>query len=156
HMTALYSALGEDKAEAYLRKLAELGRSGALNVSNGNSNVARLAGDGAIVFGWTDTDDYAVTLERGAHVAAVFPDQEGCGPLLTPNTIVLVKDARHAEAGKRFIDWVLRPETEKELAFSRSAQIPVRAEVPRPPTMLDPARIHVMQVDFRKVGAELE
>lgn len=156
HMAALYSALGEEPAEAYVRKIAELGKSGAINVSNGNSNVARLVGDGELAFGWTDSDDFAVTLERGAHVAAVYPDKDGCGTLLIPNTIMLLRGAPHADAGKRFIDWVLRPETEKELAFSRSAQIPVRAEVARPKSVIGPDQFKAMQVDFQKVGAELE
>lgn len=156
HMTALYVALGESKADEYVRKLAELGKSGAVNIGNGNANIARLVGDGTLAFGWTDTDDFAVTLERGAHVAAVYPDKDAHGTLLIPNTIMLVQGAPHPDAGKRFIDWVLRPEIEKELAFSRSAQIPVRADVPRPPTVAGPDAFKALEVDFQKVGAQLE
>lgn len=156
HMTALYVALGESRADEYVRKLADLGKTGAVNIGNGNANIARLVGDGTLAFGWTDTDDYAVTLERGAHVAAVYPDKDTHGTLLIPNTIMLVEGAPHAAAGKRFIDWVLRPQIEKELAFSRSAQIPVRADVPRPPTVAGPEAFKALEVDFQKVGAELE
>lgn len=158
HAVTLYTVLGESKAEEYLGKIAELGKSGAVNLVNGNSTVARLVGEGSASFGWTDTDDFAVTLERGAHVVAVYPDggADGLGTLLVPNTIELVKGAPHETNAKRFIDWVLRPEIERELAFSRSAQIPVRAEVERPPSMAAPGAFKAMAVDFAKVGAEME
>lgn len=156
HMAALYAVLGEAKAEEYVSKIAALGRTGAVNIANGNSTVARLVGDGKMAFGWTDSDDYAVALERGAHVAAVYPDANGCGTLLIPNTICLIQGAPHEAAAKKFIDWVLRPETEKELSFSRSAQIPVRASVPRPPSVIAPGQFKAMDVQYRAVGAELE
>jgi iron(III) transport system substrate-binding protein len=156
HMAALYAALGEAKAEEYLQKIASLGKTGAINIANGNSNVARLVGDGKMAFGWTDTDDYAVTLERGAHVVAVYPDATTCGTLLLPNTVAILKGAPHLEAAKKFVDWVLRPEIEKELAFSRSAQIPVRASVERPPTVIAPGGFKALEVDYKAIGAVLE
>jgi iron(III) transport system substrate-binding protein len=156
HMAALYAALGDEKAEEYVQKVSALGKTGAINIANGNNTVARLVSDGKMAFGWTDSDDYAIALERGAHVVAVYPDANGCGTLLMPNTIQLVRGAPHPAAAKKLIDWVLRPETEKELAFSRSAQIPVRANVPRPPNVIAPGQFKAMNVDYRKVGAELE
>ena len=156
HMAALYAVLGEAKAEEYLARLHELSKSGAVNLTNGNASVARLVGDGKLAFGWTDTDDFAVTLERGAPVVAVYPDANGCGTLLLPNSIAILKGAPHLAAARRFVDWVLRPEIERELAFSRSAQIPVRAAVPRPDSMLSPDKFKVMAIDFQKLGAEIE
>lgn len=156
HMAALYVVLGEEKAEEYVKRAHELGQSGALQLANGNGTVARMVAEGKCAFGWTDTDDYAVQLEKGAHVVAVYPDAEGVGTLLIPNTIVVTKDAPHPEAARAFVDWVLRPETEKELAFARSAQIPVRAEVERPPSVVSAGGVKAMTVDFRAVGAQLE
>jgi iron(III) transport system substrate-binding protein len=156
HMAALYSVLGEEQAEKYAQTISALGKRGAINIANGNSTVARLVGDGVMTFGWTDSDDCAVALERGAHVVAVYPDAHGCGTLLMPNTVQLVRGAPHPVAAKEFVDWVLRPETEKELAFSRSAQIPVRAGVARPKTVAATGAFRAMDVDYRAVGAELE
>jgi iron(III) transport system substrate-binding protein len=156
HMAALYAALGETQAEEYVQKISALGRTGAVNIANGNSTVARLVGDGTMAFGWTDSDDYAVALERGAHVVAVYPDAGGCGTLLMPNTVSIVKGAPHLDSARRFVDWVLRPETERELAFSRSAQIPVRPGVPRPPNVIAPGQFKALDVDYRRIGAELE
>lgn len=156
HLAALYAVLGDAKADEYVQKISALSKTGGVNIANGNSTVARLVRDGKMAFGWTDTDDFAVALETGAPVAAVYPDADGCGTLLLPNTVALVKGAPHVAAAQKFIDWVLRKETEKELAFSRSAQIPVRADVERPAKMIGPAQFKAMDVDFKKVGAEIE
>lgn len=156
HMAALYVVLGDEKAEEYVQRAHDLGASGALQLANGNGTVARMVAEGKCAFGWTDTDDYAVQLEKGAHVVAVYPDADGVGTLLIPNTIVVTKDAPHAENARRFVDWVLRPETEKELAFARSAQIPVRDGVERPASVVSATAFKAMVVDFRAVGAQLE
>ncbi|MBK7644537.1 MAG: extracellular solute-binding protein [Planctomycetes bacterium] len=156
HMAALYLALGEAKADEYVTRIHELSKTGAVDLTNGNAAVARLVGDGKLAVGWTDTDDFAVALERGAPVVAVYPDKEGCGTLLLPNSVAILKGAPHLPAAKRFVDWVLRPEIEKELAFSRSAQIPVRDSVPRPDSMVSPGAFKPMTVDFKKLGAEIE
>ena len=156
HMACLYDALGEERAEEYVLKVSALGKSGALNLANGNSTVARVVGDGRFAFGWTDTDDFAVALERGAPVVAVYPDAQGIGTLLIPNTIGITQAAPHAAAARRFVDWALAPEREQELAFARSAQVPVRQDVKRPASVKGPREFQPMKVDFEKVGAQIE
>jgi len=156
HMAAIYAALGDKVGDEYLGRINALAKTGDVNITNGNSSVARLVGDGKLTFGWTDSDDCAVALERGAPVVAVYPDAQGCGTLFMPNSIAIVKGAPHAAAAQRFADWVLRPETERLLAFSRSAQVPVRDSVPRPANVISPGQFKVLEVDYRKIGAELE
>jgi iron(III) transport system substrate-binding protein len=156
HMAAIYAALGDKVGDEYLNRISTLARTGDVNITNGNSSVARLVGDGKLVFGWTDSDDCAVALERGAPVVAVYPDADGCGTLLMPNSIAIVNGAPHATAAQRFVDWVLRPETERLLAFSRSAQVPVRDSVSRPPNVISPGQFKVLAVDYRQIGAQLE
>jgi iron(III) transport system substrate-binding protein len=155
HLAALYQVLGEAEGRRYAETAARLARSGDLNLTNGNAHVMRLVREGQAAFGWTDTDDYNVAREAGFPVAAVFPDRDGPGTLLIPNTVAILKSAPRPEAARRFVDWVLRPEIEAELAASRSAQIPVRASVPRPAHVADPASFRVMQVDLRAVGRSI-
>jgi iron(III) transport system substrate-binding protein len=145
HMAAIYAALGDKVGDDYVSRISALAKTGDVNITNGNSSVARLVGDGKLVFGWTDSDDCAVAL-----------DAQGCGTLLMPNSIAIVKGAPHAPAAQRFVDWVLRPETERLLAFSRSAQVPVRDSVPRPPNVISPGQFKVLEVDYRQIGAQLE
>jgi iron(III) transport system substrate-binding protein len=86
----------------------------------------------------------------------VYPDAEGVGTLLVPNTIGILSAAPHPEAARRFVDWALRPEIEAELAASRSAQIPVRPSVPRPAHVVDAAGLRPMAVDLAAVGQRIQ
>lgn len=155
HLTALYAVLGDAEADRYVARAKELGASGALSLTNGNATNARLVRDGQMAIGWTDTDDYQVALDAGKPVAAVYPDQDGAGTLLIPNSIAVLAGAPHPEAARRFVDWVLRPEVEAELARSRSAQIPVRPEVSRPAHVKAPPDFEPMQVDYRAIGERI-
>lgn len=155
HMAVLPLVIGEDEARRYWRTAAERAARGDLNLANGNAHVMRLVREGEVAFGWTDTDDFNVAREAGYPVAAVYPDAEGAGTLLVPNTVCLLAQAPHPDAGKRFLDWVLRPETEAELAASRSAQVPVRAAVPRPAHVADPRAFHAMKLDLRTAGESI-
>jgi len=152
HMAALPLVMGESEARRYWETAAARGRTGDLNLAGGNAHVMRLVREGVCAFGWTDTDDYNVAREAGFPVAAVYPDAEGVGTLFVPNTVALLAQAPHPDAGKRFLDWILRPEIEEELARSRSAQIPVRDSVPRPAHVADPRTFRAMKVDLRDVG----
>ncbi len=152
HMTALYLALGEDEARRYVETAAELAADGSLNLATGNAHVMRLVREGHAAFGWTDTDDFNVALQGGYPVAAVYPDRGGVGTLLIPNAVCILESAPHADAARRFVDWILRPEIEAELARSRAAQVPVRASVPRPSNVVGPDGFTAMRVDWGEVG----
>ena len=156
HMAALFEALGEAEGLRYVETAARLAGEGKLQLATGNAHVMRLVREGQCAFGWTDTDDFNVAREAGFPVAAVYPDQEGAGTLLIPNTIAILAEAPHPEAAQRFVDWALRPELEAELARSRSAQVPVRASVPRPAHVVDGRAFRAMAVDLDAVGAGIE
>lgn len=156
HMAALYAVLGEAEGRRYLETAARLSTEGKLQLATGNAHVMRLVREGECAFGWTDTDDYHVAREGGYPVAAVYPDQDGVGTLLIPNTLGILANAPHPEAARRFVDWALRPEIEAELAASRSAQIPVRAGVARPPHVVDARAFRPMAADLVGVGSSIE
>ena len=128
---------------------------GKLSLLSGNGHVMRQVRDGALAWGLTDTDDFNVARLAGAPVAVVYPDQDGAGTLLIPNTVAILADAPHMDAARRFVDWLLSPEVEAELARSRAAQIPVRAAVPRPDHVIGGEVLRFMQVDFEAVGRRL-
>ncbi len=60
------------------------------------------------------------------------------------------------DAGKRFIDYLLRPQTEKELAEGDAAQMPVRPGVAVPAHVVPIAKLKPMRVDYAKLGDRLE
>jgi len=160
HVTALFGVLGEERATDLLTRIEAANRAGELDLTSGNATLMKKVRDGKLHWGWTDTDDYWVARSDGYPVAVVYPDQEGEDPLGTmviPNTVAVIAGAPHPEAARRFVDWVLSREVEAELAASRTMQIPVRADVPRPdhvPTF-GPGHLKAMEVDFQAVGEDL-
>ncbi|MEM8882471.1 MAG: extracellular solute-binding protein [Planctomycetota bacterium] len=152
HNAALYVA-DEAKANEYFDKLI----ANDVVWLTGNAHVMKQVSAGRYAFGWTDTDDFNVARIQGQPVKMIYPDSgDGeVGVLYIPNTLVLVKDAPRPEAGKKLIDWLLRREIEEKLAFSATAQIPVRRGVKVPEHVKRPDQIGaIMPVDWERVGRE--
>ena len=159
HAVALYEELGEERARDFWQRVQAAGETGDVAIVTSNGELMRKVSSGVLAWGWTDTDDFNVARENGHPVALVYPDQgpDGMGTLLIPNTLAILADAPHPEAARRFVDWVLRREIEERLAFSRSAQIPVRDGVAHPEHVRLPnVDFRVMDVDYGAVGRAIE
>lgn len=152
HAAALFAVLGEKKAREFFDGFAR--NDGVIVSSNGE--VRRRVASGEFAAGITDTDDASVALRDGKPVGIVYPDAGGMGTLLISNCAVLIAGAPHEAAGKRFIDFLLRPETERALAESPAAQIPVRPGVPAPPNVVPLDRIVPMKVDIMALSELIE
>ncbi|MGH9338705.1 MAG: extracellular solute-binding protein [Acidobacteriota bacterium] len=152
HAAVLFSALGEDKAKEFFEGFIENG--GRILSSNGE--VRRRVANGEFALGITDTDDANVARLEGKPVGIVFPDQDGMGTLIIPNCAVLIRNGPHPEAGRRFIDYLLRPDTEQMLARSEAAQMPLRPGVPIPEDMTPAHNIQAMQVDYSELAPLLQ
>ncbi|MEQ8765332.1 MAG: extracellular solute-binding protein [Planctomycetota bacterium] len=154
HFTALFHVLGEEAAREWLNGIVQNG----VQTPSGNAQLARDVADGKITYGFTDTDDFQVQLDKGKPVKRVFPDQgEGQpGTMIIPNTVAMIQGAPHPENAKKLIDYILRRQTEEALAKGRSAQIPVRDDVPRPEYVIKLGDIRPMKVDWAKAAAELD
>ena len=152
HATALF-VLDEAKADEYFDKLI----ANDVVWRTGNAHVMKDVSAGRFAFGWTDTDDFNVARIQGRPVRMVYPDSgEGeVGVLYIPNTVVLIAGAPHVANGKKFIDWLLRPEIEAKLARSATAQIPVRAGIEVPDHVRRPDQIGtVMPANWERIGRE--
>ena len=152
HVAALFEALGEEKAEDFLRRFTDNG--GRIVSSNGE--VRRRVSSGEVAIGLTDTDDANVARIEGAPIGIVFPDQDGMGTLLIPNCAVLIDGGPNPEAGRQFIDFLLSPQTAEALARSEAAQIPLRPGVPGPEGNPSIEEIHAMTVDYPNLARILQ
>ncbi|MHC4550623.1 MAG: extracellular solute-binding protein [Planctomycetota bacterium] len=153
HAAALY-VLDRKRADEYFDRLLP-----HVVWLTGNAHCMREVSAGRFAFGWTDTDDFNVARLQGRPVARVFPDAgpDDVGVMYIPNSLVLIKGCPHPEAGKRLIDWLLRPEIEAQLAAGRTAQIPVRPEVKVPDHVRRPDQVgKTMVVDWERVGREYD
>jgi len=154
HAGALFEVLGEETAQAFFEGfIANGGR-----ILSSNGEVRRRVAAGEFALGITDTDDFNVARIEGKPVAAVYPDSggDGMGTLIIPNCAVLIARAPNADNGKRFIDYLLRPETEQLLAESEAAQIPVRSGTVIPDHVRPLDQLTPMQVDYETLAPMLE
>ncbi|WP_411845735.1 extracellular solute-binding protein [Roseibacillus persicicus] len=135
---------GPDKTQGYLTSLKQNG----VHIVPGNGPARDLVASGEIALCLTDTDDAWQAISKKRPVAMIYPDQEGEGTLLIPNTVCLIANGPNPETGKKLIDYLLSEETESYLAHSASAQIPVRDSVPRPEHVRSLEQIVHQKVDF--------
>jgi iron(III) transport system substrate-binding protein len=152
HAAALFAALGEERAIEFFEGF--LANGGTVLSSNGE--VRRRVAAGEFALGITDTDDANVALLDGKPIGVVYPDAAGLGTLIVPNAAVLIRNGPNPAAGRRFIDYLLHPETEATLAASEAAQIPLRPGVPAPDNVVTIEKITAMPVDYAELAGALE
>jgi iron(III) transport system substrate-binding protein len=152
HAAALFEVMGDDAAKRLFQSLAD----NDVKILSSNGEVRRRVANGDYAFGLTDTDDARVAMLDGKPVDAVYPDADGLGTLVVPNAVALIAGAPHAEAGKKFIDYLLRPETELALANSEAAQMPLRPAVQPPEGVTPISTLTPMRVDYAKLADRLD
>ena len=144
--------LERERARAFFEQF--VANEGRIVSSNGEVRRRVAAGDCAL--GLTDTDDANVALQEGKPVGVVYPDQETMGTLIVPNAVVLIEGGPNPASARRFIDYLLQPETEQALAESQAAQMPVRPGVEVPDHVRPLESIASMQVDYGELAERLE
>ncbi len=147
HAAVLFSKWCESRATEFFRDVFA-----NAETLSGNKQVATAVGRGQIAWGLTDTDDAIAEVEHGSPVAIVFPDQD-TGSLLIPNTLAIIRDCRHPERARRLVDYLLRPEVERELAAGPSAQFPLSREVAERPRVEPTPAPKWLEVDFAAAAA---
>jgi iron(III) transport system substrate-binding protein len=152
HSAALFVYMGKEKAKKYFEAL----KANGVMVTDGNASSRDRVADGTVPIGFTDTDDAYVAIKRGSPVDIIWPDIEGMGTLLIPNTVALINGGPNPDAGKRLIDFLLSPGVEEMLAHSESCQIPLRQYIKRPPRVPTLGEIKSMKVDYEKVADWME
>ncbi|MBI3820864.1 MAG: extracellular solute-binding protein [Planctomycetes bacterium] len=152
HFAILYEVLGVDRTRDFIKQLI----ANDANLPSGNAYVAELVAGGQLAFGLTDTDDYETQRAAGKHVDVVYPGAGGDGTVVLPNSVALIKDCPHPENGKKLIDFLLGRDVERRLAFSDSANIPVRDAVESPPHVKRIGNITIMSAPMPKVAENLD
>jgi iron(III) transport system substrate-binding protein len=152
HVAALFAFWGEDKAKQFFKDL----KANQIRIVDGNSVVKDRTGSGAVLTGFTDTDDVNVGMKAGLPIEPVFPDKKGIGTLLIPNTVALIKNCPHPEEARMLMDYLLSKEVEQKLAFSQSVQMPLRKDVPTPEHFVTIDQIKAMAVDFEAMAEMME
>jgi iron(III) transport system substrate-binding protein len=151
HIAALFSAWGEERTHAFLNEL----KTNGIRIASSNGEVKRLVASGEVSFGLTDTDDAHEALEEKANVEVVYPDQDELGVLVMPTSVVLMRRAPHADAGRKLIDYLLSAKVEQQMA-EKAAHMPLRAGVATPANVRSAEGLRAMQVDYGRVSEQIE
>ncbi|MHC4308286.1 MAG: extracellular solute-binding protein [Planctomycetota bacterium] len=153
-VAALFTIWDEDIAGSFMKKMKQNGTK--MSTSNGESTM--LVANKEFVFSLVDSDDATNAIRNGKPVRQVYPDQEkgGLGCLVLPNAAVLIKGGPNPANGRKFIDYVLSPQTERKLAFADCAQIPLHEGLETPDDVIKIEELRSMQVDFEAVAKKLQ
>ncbi len=151
HAAALFEVLGEQKAKRFFNDMIR----NKVRMVSSNGEVKRLVSSGDLAFGVTDTDDANEAIKEGKPVGVVFPDEQGIGTLIIPNTVMLVKNSLHPKEAKKFIDFLLTADTERALAKS-AAQMPVRPGLKTKYVLRSVDKISHMKINYSNLATRLE
>ena len=152
HVAALWAYLGPDKTEEYLKAL----KANEIVIVDGNAVARDMVVKGRVPLAFTDTDDVNVAVQSGKPVKMIYPDSQGMGTLFIPNTVAMIKDCPHPEEAKILIDYLLSREVESRLAFSESAQVPVRDGVPTPAHVPLHSSVKAMVVNYEDIAKNMK
>ena len=151
HMAAIFSELGDEKAQKWLQDL----KANQVVLATSNGDVKKRVASGEVWCGLTDTDDANEAMKEGAPVGVVFLGQQDIGSLVVPNTVSLIKNSPNPENGKKAIDYLISKETQGKLAKS-CAQMPLSPGVAVPPGVFSLEKVRPMQIDYDKTSRKLE
>ena len=153
-IAALFVLLGDERAREFMQGLHENG----VRLSPSNGDSADLVARGQFAFSLVDSDDVVNRMKQHEPVTMVYPDQgaDEIGSLIVPNAAVLIAASPHQDAGKKLIDYLLSKETERKLAFSDAAQIPLHPDVATPPGLQPIESIKITTVDYAAIATKLQ
>lgn len=154
HAASIFAVEGAERAESFFAAI----KANSVKIQSGNKTVAVNVAAGVLAFGLTDTDDAIEEVESGKPVVIVYPDCNAgqSGVLFIPNTLSLIKNAPHPEAGRALIEYLLSPEVETALAKCPSAQIPLNPCVTEKVRVKTPSEVKAMAVDFSLAAQQFE
>jgi iron(III) transport system substrate-binding protein len=154
HVAALFALWGDERGNAFLEAM----RKNDVKIVSSNGESADQVAAGSFQFALADSDDVYSRQNQGGSVEGIYPDQEpnGIGCFIVPNAVVLVNGGPHPEAGKKLIDYLLSRETEKKLAYSDAAQIPLHDGVETPPSVGRLDTLKIMNISYAQVAAKMQ
>lgn len=154
HIAALFTVWGDAKAKAFLQSM----RSNGVRITSSNGDSADQVAKGGAQFALVDGDDVYSRQKQGQSIEGAYPDQEsdGLGCFVVPNAVMLIQGAPHPEAARKLIDYLLSADTERKLAYSDAAQIPLHPGVDTPEQVPHIEKLHVMTVDYAAVAAKMQ
>src|SRR6185503_16871262 len=115
HFLALRQSWGDEHWEKWCRALA----ANKPFLVDGNSVSAKLVAKGEAWVGLTDSDDIAAEQREGGSIVPLPLTEES---LLIPNTIAVVRGARHPEAAEKLYAYLQRSDVLEKLVAAHALE----------------------------------
>lgn len=143
-LTNILAAKGgydNDKAWTYVKDLFTLidGK-----ISSSSSNVYKTVADGEMAVGLSYEDPSVKLLNDGANVKIVYPKE---GAVFLPASAAIIKNAKHKENAKKFIDFIISKEIQDTLGTSTTNR-PVRQDAKTSKNMKAMDKIKTINEDY--------
>ena len=148
HLVNMLYAMGNgnpDNGWAYVEKLCS-NLDGKL--LSGSSAVYKGVADGEYTVGLTFEEGGAKYVADGAPVKLVYMKE---GVISKPDGIYIIKNAKHMENAKKFIDFITSKEAQT-LITQKLHRRSVRDDVPAPQGLQDKSTINIIQDDETEIG----
>lgn len=152
-VAALFTLKGDAWGDRFLADL----RQNQIKVTTSNGDSADAVASGAAALSRVDSDDAVSRIRQLRPVRMIVPDQdaEQMGVMLIPNTVLVLRGARHPTAARQLVDYLVSPDTELKLARADCAQIPLHSGVAPPRELPSIELLKAMPVDYGRVAAKL-
>jgi len=128
HISALRYEWGDEKTAEWITAVKE--NAGA--IMQGHGDIRRAVGAGEFAFGLVNNYYYHQQLMEPTHnnVGVIYPDQgEGeMGAVVNAAGVAFIRGAPNVENARRFLDWVLLPENQREFSYA-SMDAPINPEI---------------------------
>ncbi len=153
-IAALSVLWGDERLHGFMQDL----RNNQVKVSPSNGDSADLVARGESAFSLVDSDDVVNRIRQNEIVDMIYPDQgaHDIGCLIVPNAAVLIAGAPHPQAARKLVDYLLSKETERKLAASDAAQLPLHDGVEPPRELGALSSIKTMRVNYAEIAAKLQ
>lgn len=122
HITAWRLTMGDAETEKLLKGLM----ANQAQSLKGHTEVRKAVGSGEFKLGLVNHYYYHLQKKEGSPVGVIYPDQ-GEGQMGVPVNVAgaaIIKGAKNSEAARKFIDYLVKPETQ-ELFAKLNYEIPV-------------------------------
>jgi iron(III) transport system substrate-binding protein len=127
-VSALRYAWGDDKTLQWLQAI----KSNAGAVVKGHGDIRLAVGSGEFKFGIVNNYYYHQQLLEPTNnqVGVIYPDQgqDGIGAIVNAAGVGFIKGAPHDANAKAFLDWLLRPENQREFSYA-SMEVPINPAI---------------------------
>lgn len=153
-MAALFSVWGDDRGKRFLAAL----KSNRVRLSTSNGESADFVASGEFDFALVDSDDAVDRMRSGKPIEIVYPDQGENEPglLIIPNAVALIRGGPNSANGRRLMEYLVSPETERKLALASCAQIPLHPGVTPPVEIKSIEQLKTMRVNYADLGTKLQ